>query len=115
MAGTGAWRSSRRRALSAIVLIAGATIAFLIFTGPPTLSIDSGCRNDISMRHDGDSWLNGGPIPEEWRYRGSVEGTFERRSDTEGVFSADGFDVTLYAGNTTLLVCESWPEPEDSA
>ncbi len=76
---------------------------------PPTLSVDPGCRNDIRLKHVSGTWINGGPVPEEWKDRGSVEGTFDRTSDTEGIFRAEGFEVQLFEGNATAAVCSAWP------
>ena len=92
------------------LLVAGVLFFLYRLTLPPTLAIDSMCRNEIRLNHVGGTWLNGGPIPEEWQFRGSIEGTFERVSESEGIFLAEGFEVEVHEGNTRLAVCDSWPD-----
>lgn len=92
-----------------VLAVVVAAIVF-VFTGPPTLVIDSQCRNDIRLDHVSGTWLNGGPIPIEWQFRDSVQGTFERLSTDEGIFRAEGFEVTMHEGNATPAVCSMWPD-----
>ncbi len=102
-----------RLAFGILVLLVTAFATFML-TCPPTLSIDPGCRNDIQLDHVGGTWLNGGPIPVDWQNRGSVQGTFERLSDDQGIFRSEGFEIPMHEGNATTLACESWPGSEPS-